>query len=251
MRPPWRFKNILQTVSLVVGIVLGLIAIAKEIPRSPPLVADVMVTPASLPARYVTETKNLSKSLIKPFDENEAIKKALPDPTQRHQVEAVIEQLLNAYSQSFDDFTKPMELQQMAVYVIRNLGDKPLLGVRLTGNADISKPVVIRGPDGRDRIAGFRGFLDLGDLRPHERILVFSWGLTSGMITEETLSHQGGMGVVREAHWSPLAIGEPRVWVSQRLLFYLVLASVLVFLGIGALLRLLRKYRKQKASVRV
>lgn len=224
-----KIKVPLEIVSVLIAIVLGFMAVWPQIMPSKDLVAEVVVTKARLPGRFLQDAKALPEEVEKALHKNKDFAKMIPDSSRRDEVLGIVKDVVERQSFSLHAF-ESLQDSFLAV-TVRNEGERPLQDVKLGFRYPLDKSVTVIGADGVVRVYEGSGIIPLGDLPPHGEIQVYAWGLAFlvSSQTDVTVSHSGGIGKIFLLRSVPGFIrGNEGVFFPYEQMTYLLLAIMLV-----------------------
>lgn len=228
-----KLKLPLEVISVVLGIVLGVMAIWQQVKPSGDLVAQLVLTEARLPADIISRSKALPQLVEDDLTENKEFLKLLPELQTREEALRVIKDTVGRRSFSLHGL-EGIRREFMFVKV-RNEGVQPLVDVKLGLRHPVTQSATIVRADGTLVDIEAAGVVSLGDLPPHGEVKLFAWGLAFLVSKPEdiTVSHSGGVGEVEFLTPVPRFIwGNEGVFFSYRHTTYALLALILITIGV-------------------
>lgn len=233
-----RLKLPFEIASVVIGVVLGGLAVWQQLKPNRDLVGELVVSKARLPGDFLEDAKNLPENVSKALLKDEGFKKLLPQEKTRLEVVDKVKDTVDRHSSSLHSFN--FARGTFMAVTVRNEGDKPLKGVKLGFRYPLAQAMTIVLPDGSSKNLESKGLVDLGDLPPHGEINVFSWGIAVLISNQRdvTLSHQDGIGEIRMLYPVPEFIwGNEGIFFSYRHTTYALLGIMLFAIGLAGLSR--------------
>jgi hypothetical protein len=127
-----RFKSGLWTVSIIIAIIVGGIAIWQSLKQSYKLEADILITKAPLPQKIIDDLNELGV-----FSAEQIRKRYKEDPEVMNIPDSVLKQALPLFSKTVKErvdliIGHPfLREEYLTVITIRNAGDQTITGVEL------------------------------------------------------------------------------------------------------------------------
>jgi len=241
-----KIKVPLEIASVLIGIVLGVMAVWQQVKPSKYLVAEVVLTKARLPYRFLRDAKALPGEVDTALRKNNDLAKLIPDGSQQNEVLALVKDVVERQSFSLHAFEN-LQDSFMAV-TVHNKGELPLQDVKLVFRYPLDKSVTVIGADGVVKDLDGAGFIPLGDLPPHGEIQVYAWGMAFivSSQTDVTVSHSGGVGEILLSRSVPAFI-----WENEGIFFSYkhTTSAMLAIMLVGGGLLGFSRYRDRPSKV--
>lgn len=227
-----KLKLPLEITSVLIGVILGGLALWQQLKPARNLVAELVVTRARLPGKFLQAAKGLSDNVEKALLKDKDFKKLLPQERLREEVVEKVKDIVERQSFSLHAFGGAGDAF-MAV-TVRNEGERPLKDVKLGLRYPLTQSMTVIAADGTIKDFEASGVVALGDLPPQGEIKVFAWGMAFLISTQRdvTLSHQDGVGEVRLLYPVPQFIWGNNGIFSYGHATYGLLGIMLIVLGL-------------------
>ena len=241
MQNPSRLKDLLERLklpiellALLVGVLLGATSLWQQLRPTPTLVADILETPALLPAELLEDARALPTKATETLLKDEALQKLIPSAPLREDLRPVITTVLGRYAEGIHS---PWRLQEkLIVCTVRNTGSTTLSAVQLSFPNWINGHVTLRGADGTTTVQTTKGLIDVGELRPGASMEVFAWGMGLLSLDSARLTHKDGLGAIQVARPVPRLVSENGgVFISYRHATLFLLAVIIAGAALLAL----------------
>lgn len=252
-------KSILWTVSIIIGIILGSIAIWQGLKQPYQLEARILAAQAPLPQKIIDDLNNLGNISI------EDIRKEYKEvPEVMNIPDSALKRGLPLFSRIIKDYLASISEQPyireeyLTVIAIHNTGDQIITGVEFRSKYPFKGIAQIERDDGKREVLKFSGKLPIGNLSPRSEVLVYHYSSSPGMMMQSsvTLSHDKGLGKIRFFQRAPdflstsdgFSIFYYEIWSIISTISMILLTGAVLFLVVRSFHEKKQKEKQKEAE---